>query len=73
MKSEFQQNELDSMITNPENYKLYFFYFNRLDPRILVPKRIHWLGWTLNFGNLYSYVLLFFVILIIVVSNLFFR
>jgi ABC-type methionine transport system permease subunit len=33
------------------NWKLGIFYFCRSDPRILVPKRILGLGWTLNFGR----------------------
>ena len=43
-------------------YKLGIFYFDPSDRRIIVPKRIWWMGWTLNFGNKYSY--LFFVLII---------
>jgi Family of unknown function (DUF5808) len=37
--------------SDPANWKLGIFYFCRSDPRILVPKRILGLGWTLNFGR----------------------
>jgi len=29
-------------------------YFNPDDPRIFPPKRIAWMGWTINFANPYS-------------------
>ena len=37
--------------SDPAHWKLGIFYFCRSDPRILVPKRIPGLGWTLNFGR----------------------
>ena len=30
------------------------FYYNPDDKRLLPPKRIPWLGWTVNFANVYS-------------------
>jgi len=59
MKTDFNQFENDRMINDPLNYKWGIFYFNRKDSRILVPKRISWMGWTFNFGNRYSYIFLF--------------
>jgi uncharacterized membrane protein len=50
------------MINDPTNYKWGIFYFNRKDRRIVVPKRIGGMGWTLNFGNIYSWVLLILLI-----------
>jgi len=41
------------------------FYFNPEDKRIFPPKRIAWLGWTINFANPYS--VLAFVLLILVI------
>jgi len=29
----------------------FFFYFNREDPRIIIPKRIRSMGWTVNFAR----------------------
>ncbi|MFN8284038.1 MAG: DUF5808 domain-containing protein [Chitinophagales bacterium] len=48
-----------------EFYKFGFLYFNKEDKRILVPKRFHLLGWTLNFANPYSYIILAVILLII--------
>lgn len=45
------------------------FYFNRNDKRILVPKRVVGMGWTLNFGNPYSFLLLIALIVIIIFLN----
>lgn len=45
------------------------FYFNRKDSRIIVPKRFRGLGWTLNFGNPYTYILIAVIILLIILSN----
>ncbi|MGB8355548.1 MAG: protein kinase [Chthoniobacteraceae bacterium] len=45
------QAKLDEMSRDRNNWHLYFIYFCRRDPRIIVPKRITGLGWTINFGN----------------------
>jgi len=45
------------------------FYFDKSDKRIMVPKKMAGLGWTLNFGNPYSYVLLIVLIGAIVASR----
>ena len=42
------------------------FYSNANDPALLVPKRFG-IGYTLNFGNPWSWVVLAFVLLIVVV------
>lgn len=62
MKTDFNQLENDRMIDDPTNYKWAIFYFNPKDSRILVPKRSRSMGWTLNFANIYSYLLLLAVI-----------
>jgi hypothetical protein len=43
--------ELEQLWRNPRNWHLHFLYFCRNDPRIMVPKRIRWLGCTLNFAH----------------------
>lgn len=47
----------------------YLIYFDRKDPRIIVPKKNKMMGWTLNFGNPFSYVILSIIIVLIVLSN----
>lgn len=62
MKTQFEQNELDRMRKNPDNYKWGIFYFNPNDSRIILPKRNLWAGWTLNFANPYSYLIIIGII-----------
>ena len=59
---------LDAMAKNPANWRG-TFYVNRKDPRLFVPKLNPAMGWTFNFGNIFSYVALLAIILIIVVSQ----
>ena len=67
MKNNFDQFEFDRMIQDPINYKAGIFYFNRKDRRILVPKRIIWMGWTLNFANIYTYVMILGLFLVVLI------
>jgi len=70
MKNDFDQFEFDRMIQDPTNYKAGIFYFNRKDRRILVPKRIMGMGWTLNFANSYTYVLILGLFLAVLIFKL---
>jgi uncharacterized membrane protein len=45
------QEEKDAWIQDPANYKWGLFYANPLDERLIVPKRIAWMGWSFNFSN----------------------
>lgn len=70
MKMLFDEFGNDRMIANPENYKAGVFYFNKNDKRIVVPKQDKMRGVTLNFGNLYTYLLLLGIILAIVLFSI---
>ncbi len=53
------------------NWFLGIFYFNKRDKRIFPPKRIRGMGWTINFANPYSVlVLLACLIILILVSRI---
>jgi len=67
MKTELDQAILDSMSKNPNNWKS-IFYFNRKDPRLIVPKLYPVMGWTFNFASIYSYITIVCIILIIIAS-----
>ena len=70
MKTQFTQNKLDEMRKNPASYKWGVFYFNSRDPRIILAKKNVRMGWTLNFANPNSYLIIFLiVVLAIVISN----
>ena len=50
-QSTMSRHALDQFRCDPDNWKLGIFYFCRADPRIIVPKRIRGLGWTINFAR----------------------
>ncbi|MBK9718225.1 MAG: hypothetical protein IPO85_12065 [Saprospiraceae bacterium] len=45
------QETLDQWHNDPANWKLGIFYYNKQDKRLMPPKRIKQLGWTVNFAN----------------------
>lgn len=63
MRKKTNKELLDTMHKNPGNWKG-VFYFNKKDHRLTVPK-INSLGWTFNFANPLSYILILAVLLII--------
>ena len=46
-----EQARLDACTRDPASWHWVFFYFCRDDPRIVVPRRVSGLGWTLNFAR----------------------
>jgi uncharacterized membrane protein len=62
MKPQFDQDELDRMRSDPDNYKWGFFYFNPKDPGCLVPRKTG-TGWSPNFANPYSYLIIISIII----------
>lgn len=65
MKNKPEEQLLDNMRKNPENWKG-VFYVNSKDPRVIVPKLNPKMGWTLNFGNVWAIVGLVLIVTIIV-------
>lgn len=55
-KPDFEQTE--RWRKDPSNWTLGLFYFNPEDKRLLPRKRIRELGWTINFANLHSVMIL---------------
>jgi uncharacterized membrane protein len=67
MKSEKPtQEDYDNWHKDPSKWSLRFFYYNPKDKRLLPPKRIEWMGYTINFANPYSVLLLLPLVIIIV-------
>jgi len=62
VKTQFEPFESDQMRNNPENYKWGIFYYNPQDSRVILPKRYKWMGWTLNFANPYTYMIILGII-----------
>jgi uncharacterized membrane protein len=53
------------------NYKYGVFYYNESDTRIIVPKRVKYLGWTLNFARPVSYLIMAGILAIVIVAMIF--
>lgn len=62
-------NNIDNAHLNESDMWVYSFYINRFDSRIIVPKRNKMMGWTLNFGNPFAYVLIAVIIGLIIISK----
>ena len=61
---------MDTMRTNPDNYKWGIFYYNPMDSRTILPKRNKWFGWTLNFARPKAYLVLLAIIAFAVLMGL---
>jgi uncharacterized membrane protein len=70
MKKNTDKQYLDTMKNN-EAYWKGPFYFNRKDPRIMLPKKQAAMGWTMNFASPYTYIVLVALAAIIIASSLF--
>lgn len=44
------REEIEACWRDPRNYK-WGCYYCSADPRAIVPRRLKWLGWTLNFAR----------------------
>lgn len=62
MKQRISAEQKDEWHEDPKNWFLGFMYFNRQDHRVLVSKKNPYMGWTINFANLYSYFILTMII-----------
>lgn len=51
---------------DPNNWIWGLFYYNKEDKRLLPPKRIPFMGWTVNFANRNSVLLFVFMMLLII-------
>ena len=58
MGKEYDKGDLRRMNQDTGYFRLGFLYWNRWDKMVIVPKRIPALGWTLNFANPVTYIIL---------------
>ncbi len=56
---------LENWHQDPNNWKWGVFYFNKDDRRIFPPKKNKYMGWTVNFANPMSILMLFAIIILI--------
>jgi len=70
MKQKLGKVFLNTMSNDPSNWKG-VLYYNKRDPRLIVPKINPSSGWTLNFARPITYIILVIFIFIIVGSLIF--
>lgn len=63
----------DKMHDDPSNWKLGVFYFNKNDKRIFPPKRLPFMGWTVNFANPYSIIIMIVLIALLIIISKYFQ
>ena len=66
MNVQFEQNEKDNFLSNPENYKWGIFYFNTQDSRSIIQKKSSWMGLIFNFASRKTYLILLGIIVILI-------
>jgi len=66
----YLKNHKNKIIINSNNWYGGIFYYNPDDQRIIVPKRIEWLGWTLNYARPTSLLIIAAILLIIILGIL---
>ena len=66
----FIKKQKGKIIVNNDYWYGGIFYYNPEDKRILVPKRIAWFGWTLNYARPSSIIIIAATIMFIVLGML---
>lgn len=57
---------LEKWHKDPNNWKFGQFYFNKEDKRIFPPKKLSWMGWTVNFANSKSVIVFLLTIALVI-------
>ena len=70
MKSKPDKQFLDTMSRDSGNWKGPFYY-NRKDPRLMVPKFNPSLGWTLNFASPAAYLAIIALVVVVIFTLIF--
>jgi hypothetical protein len=67
MSTKLPPGTLDRLWSDPNNWRSHVFYVCPEDPRLLVPKRQKWRGWTINFGRPHAvlFLTLFMIVTIV--------
>jgi len=67
MRRKIDKEFINAMSKDPGNWRGPFYY-NRRDPRLMVPKLHPSMGWTLNFASPYAYIVMLALVAIIIIS-----
>ena len=73
MESKPSKETLEKWSKDPNNWVWGIFYYNKEDQRLMPPKRIAWMGWTINFANyksvLFMIGIFFFVFIVSMIQK----
>lgn len=74
MESKPSKETLEKWGEDSKNWVWGMFYYNKEDQRLMPPKRIAEMGWTINFANnksvlLFVGALLFFIFIMIMITK----
>jgi uncharacterized membrane protein len=73
MESKPSKETLEKWSKDPNNWIWGMFYYNKKDQRLILPKRIAWMGLTINFANYKSVLLMigifFFVFIVSMIQK----
>lgn len=73
MESKPSKETLEKWSKDPNNWVWGMFYYNKEDQRLFLPKRIAWMGLTINFANYKSILLMigifFFVFIVSMIQK----
>jgi uncharacterized membrane protein len=72
VRDKTSKEQRDIWHADPQNWKWGIFYYNPEDNRLLPPKKIKSMGWTVNFANPWSILvmLMFFIMIFVLISFL---
>ena len=62
--------QIEDLWKNPSHWKWHLVYRCRQDPRLVVPERHKWMGYTLNFAHRSAFLLAFCILLVAVAPSL---
>ena len=63
------REDIEKCWNDPANWK-WGVYYCKADPRAIVPKRIKWMGWTINFARPSAFPVLLFMLALLLVPVL---
>ena len=73
MENKPSRETLEKWSKDPNNWVWGMFYYNKEDQRLMPPKRIAWMGWTINFANyksvLFMIGIFFFVFIVSMIQK----
>ncbi len=73
MESKPSRETFEKWSKDPNNWIWGMFYYNKEDQRLMPPKRIAWMGWTINFANYKSVLFIigifFFVFIVSMIQK----